>query len=89
MQETLERGLHDMTDVEMVLMEGFLQFFLIVIGNAAYEMYGECLCLFAPRRGEKVAQDELAEAVDEEGVDGWVFPMARTEGAEGGEVTVG
>lgn len=87
--ESLQRCLHDLTDVEVELGGHCVEFSLIVVGDATNEVDGQRLGLMAPRGGEDVAQEELMEAVEEELMDGWMLAMPGTERAEGGKEAVG
>jgi hypothetical protein len=62
---------------------GFGEFVAIVVGNAAYEVD------LSAWEGKDVAKEELAEAVEQEVMDGWMLTMSCTEGTQGGEKTVG
>ena len=85
--ESFERSLKDIPDFVAVLMGGFTKFFLIVMGNAADKMDGIFFC--GPVDAGDVSLEELAEAIDEEVVDGCFFSMAGTEGGEACQKAVG
>lgn len=85
--ESFERSLKDIPDFVAVLMGGFPKFFLIVMGNAADKMDGIFFC--GPVDAGDVSLEELAEAVDEEVMDGCFFSMAGTEGGEACQKAVG
>lgn len=85
--ESFERSLKDIPDFVAVLMGGFPKFFLIVMGNAADKMDGIFFC--GPVDAGDVSLEELAEAVDEEVMDGCFFSMAGTEGGKACQKAVG
>jgi hypothetical protein len=49
------------------------------MGNAADKVNREAFGLRVPRRQEDIALKELAEAVEQERMNGWMFSMAGAE----------
>ena len=82
LHQSLQRRLHDVADTLTVESGCFVQFILVVVGDAANKVDGQLFRLVAPWGGEDVALEELLKAVDEKGVDGWMLPMSRTERTE-------
>jgi len=91
-QQTFEGCLEDGADGVPTMGGGFGEFITVIVCNAADEVNGGC------GRGERgelsgewqdVAAEELFEAVQQEGMNGWVFPMSGAEGAERSQIAVG
>ena len=99
--EPFERRLEDVTNGVATLFRGCSKLVAVVVGNASDEVnLLDCQCtgrllafVFDVRHFTfewvDIATEELSEAVDEEGVDGWMFPMACAERTQRGEIAVG
>ena len=99
--ESFERRLEDVTDSVATLFCGCRKFVAVVVSDAAdevdrfsYQCAGRLLAFMFEVRyftseWVDVATEKLGEAVDEKGVDGWMFPMACAERTQRGEIAVG
>lgn len=83
LHQSFEGGLEDGAYGVALKGGGFGEFVAVVVGNAAYEVD------LSMGEGKDVAEEELAEAVEEEGMDGWMLTMSCAERTQGGEETVG
>ena len=96
-EESFEGGLEDGADGVAVQGGRFGEFVAVVVGDASDEVDTlrvgirrvprSAFHLFGERTD--VAAKELAEAVEQEGMDGRMFAMPGAEGTEGGEKAVG
>ena len=59
------------------------------MGDAADKVNREAFGLRVPRRQEDIALKELAEAVEQERMNGWMFSVTGAEWAERGQISVG
>lgn len=99
--ESFERRLEDVTNRVATLFRGCGKLVAVVVGDAADEVdLFDCQCvgrLFAVAFDVRhftfewvdIATEKLGEAVDEKGVDSWMFPMACAERTQRGEIAVG
>lgn len=88
--QPLKRGLCDASELDATNVCCLGEFFLIVVGNAADKMSGRCLreCV-KPWSGKYVSDEELREAVEEQGMDGWMLSVSRTERTKVGKIAIG
>ena len=84
-----KRGLYDIANRITILLGGFSEFGCVVVCNAANEPDRKLGRFLVPLGGLNVAQEELSEAVEQEGMNGRMFSMPCTERTEGSQIAIG